>query len=197
MNSPSATNADGHSNHPGGTLPTSDPAPHSPVPPQTITFRDEHESDAPVVRRAHIGHWRAPAGLDLPPAILTPFLDQQHDLQERHIRTAHPRADRRMILVDGVAVGRICLDRRTMAWHIVDLALVAEAQGSGIGRVALRRVIQEAGRAGVKLTLEVTRDNGRAHRFYERAGFVGSGQDTETHLGMAYDPGLGSSGREG
>lgn len=154
---------------------------HPPEAVLTIAFREQQPADAAIVRRIHAAHWRAPASLDLPPALLTLLLDQQHDSQERHITARHPFADRRMILAHGVVVGRVCLDRSATPWHLVDLALLEDAQGHGIGRKVLRQLCDEAARAGVAIVLDVARDNLRAEALYRLSGFVASGEDDDTH----------------
>ena len=162
---------------------------HQDMKPDRITFRDECPADAAVIRRAHASHWRAPPGFDLPAALLAPLLDQQHRLQERHIAATHPGADRRMIITDGVAVGRICLNRDARPWQIVDFALVVDAQGRGIGRAVLNAVKDAAARAGAAILLEVARDNARAQAFYHRAGFGPAGGDSGTHFRLMWSIG--------
>lgn len=154
--------------------------------PDRIMFRPETPDDAALIARAHTGHWRAPAGFALPAPMLATLLAQQHAGQERHIASRHPGAERRMILADGMAVGRLCLDRTTLPWHIIDLALVAEATGQGIGRAVLDRLKAEAASANAALMLDVAHDNPRAQALYHRAGFIPAGGDSATHPRMMW-----------
>ncbi len=156
--------------------------------PDRIRFRHECATDTSVIRHAHAGHWRAPPGVDLPSALLAQLLDQQHRLQEHHIATAHPDADRRMILCDGMAVGRICLVRDARHRQVVDLALVAEAQGRGIARIVLNYLMDEATPARAAILLDVARDNVRAQALYRRAGFGPVGKDSCTHFRWIWHP---------
>jgi len=56
--------------------------------------------------------------------------------------------------------------------HINNLAIRPELRGRGLGRILLRRVLEEAERIGAKhATLEVRRSNVAARRLYEGAGF--------------------------
>lgn len=56
--------------------------------------------------------------------------------------------------------------------HINNLAVRPELRGRGVGRVLLRRALEEAERMGaVHATLEVRRSNEPARRLYEGAGF--------------------------
>jgi ribosomal protein S18 acetylase RimI-like enzyme len=154
--------------------------------PDRIMFRPETTEDAALVARAHAGHWRAPPDFALPAPMLATLLAQQHAMQERHIAGLHPGAERRMILADGVAVGRLCLDRTTLPWHIVDVAVVAEATGQGIGRAVLDALKDEAAAANAPLVLEVAHDNIRAQALYHRVGFIPAGGDSATHRRMAW-----------
>lgn len=120
--------------------------------------------------------------LPLPEEALARLCDQQHDLQERHIAAYHPDAERRMILHRGVVIGRLCLDRGGNPWRIVDVALLPEAQGRGLGSAALRRIFAEADHAGVAIDLHVGRDNPRAQMLYRRLGFVDASGGGDSHI---------------
>lgn len=107
---------------------------------------------------------------------------QQHDLQERHIATHHPDADRRIILASGKAVGRLCIDRGSDIWRIVDVVLVPEAQRRGIGSAAIRLVLAEAETEGASVDLHVGRENTSAEALYRRLGFIDAMSASQTHL---------------
>lgn len=138
-----------------------------------VSFRPEGPADGDLIRRAHVAH-RAGlfAGFGWPADALARLCDQQHDLQETHIAAHHPSADRRMIVAGGQVLGRLCLDATAAPWRIVDVALLPEAQGRGIGTAALRLVLAEAAAAGVAVELHVAHDNPRAEALYRREGFV-------------------------
>jgi [ribosomal protein S18]-alanine N-acetyltransferase len=56
--------------------------------------------------------------------------------------------------------------------HINNLAVRPEMRSRGVGRILLRRALEEAERLGaVHATLEVRRSNEAARRLYEAAGF--------------------------
>lgn len=117
------------------------------------------------------------AALDLDANALAMLCDQQHVLQETHISRQYPHAERRMILADGKPVGRLCLDRRTepgrgMVWWVIDIALVPEAQGRGVGTSALSLLRAEAAAVHVPIELTVSIANPRAAELYLRLGFV-------------------------
>lgn len=147
-----------------------------------VSFRAETPADHDLIRRAHVAH-RAVlfAGFGWSADALARLCDQQHRLQETHIAAHHPGADRRMIVAGGRVVGRLCLDATAAPWRIVDIALLPEAQGGGIGTAALRLVFAEAAAAGVAVDLHVALDNPRAEALYRREGFVDAIGAAATH----------------
>ncbi len=113
----------------------------------------------------------------LPPAMLT----QQAELAHRGYRTAFPDAMFRIALIDGQPVGRIAIDwNRNGAAHTVDIAVLPDFQGAGIGRAMLRAWLDVADDHGLATSLEVVADN-PARQVYERLGFVPTAAMDETY----------------
>ena len=96
---------------------------------------------------------------------------------------------------DGRPLGRLVLDRRTDDIRVVDVALMPEEQGQGIGTAVLREVLAEADVAGVPVTLHVVATS-PARRLYERLGFrtvEGEPQGDIVHVPMERTPDLGAA----
>jgi len=55
--------------------------------------------------------------------------------------------------------------------YIVELQVLPELQGRGIGTAVVRKVIEQGANRGVPVTLSVVPANPRAKRLYERLGF--------------------------
>jgi ribosomal protein S18 acetylase RimI-like enzyme len=106
------------------------------------------------------------------------FLSSQYELQLQ----AFSDADTLVIEADGVAVGRLLLRRTPGELEVVDLAVLADRRGEGIGTAVLEALGAAADAEGRKAILQVERGN-PALRLYERLGFVVTGQ-TERHLVM-------------
>ena len=114
----------------------------------------------------------AAAGWDGP--TLEAFLRDQYWLQDRHYRAVFPEASFAVIEVDGVAAGRLYVDRAAPAIHILDIALLPEYRGQGIGGELLEDLAREADAGGRPLSLMVEVDN-RAAGLYRRMGFLDQG----------------------
>ena len=98
------------------------------------------------------------------------FLRRQFDAQDQWYREQYPRASFEVIVVDGEPAGRLYLNRGDAEIRIVDIALLPEHRGHGIGASLLRDLLAEADAAGRRVTIHVERLN-PALRLYERLGF--------------------------
>jgi len=98
------------------------------------------------------------------------FCRMQFDAQSAHYQTHYPDASFDIIERDGVAAGRLLVWRSGKEILIVDIALLPEHRGAGIGTKFLRELQDEARSAAKPLTIHVERYN-PALRLYERLGF--------------------------
>lgn len=99
------------------------------------------------------------------------FLQMQFDAQQRHYRAYFPNASHDLILVDGQPVGRIYVDRRETEIRILDLTLLPEARGRGVGTLILQELMKEAAEADKALSIYVESFN-RSLGLFQRLGFV-------------------------
>src|SRR5687767_12760814 len=98
------------------------------------------------------------------------FCRQQFDAQSAHYRENYPGASLQVIEKEGELLGRLYVARWEREIRIMDIALLPEHRGSGIGTQLLRELQEEARSAGKSLTIHVERFN-PALRLYERLGF--------------------------
>jgi ribosomal protein S18 acetylase RimI-like enzyme len=98
------------------------------------------------------------------------FLRAQFDAQDRWYREHYTQATYEVILVGGEPAGRLYLHRGEAEIRIVDIALLPEHRGNGVGTSVLRDLLAEADAAGKRVTIHVERLN-PALRLYERLGF--------------------------
>ena len=94
----------------------------------------------------------------------------QFDAQDAWWREHYAQASFDVILVDGEPAGRLYVLRGESEIRIVDIALLPEQRGNGVGSSLLRDLLAEADAAGKSVTIHVERMN-PALRFYERLGF--------------------------
>jgi ribosomal protein S18 acetylase RimI-like enzyme len=95
------------------------------------------------------------------------FLRAQFDAQDAWWRENYRDASFDVVVVDGEPAGRLYLHRGETEIRIVDIALLPEHRGKGVGSALLRGVIAE----GKRVTIHVERMN-PALRLYERLGFT-------------------------
>jgi len=82
-----------------------------------------------------------------------------------------------VIEIDGQPGGGLWLELTPEKLHIVELQLLPEMQGKGIGTAVVQRVIEQGANQGVPVTLSVVRANPLAKRLYERLGFEVCGHE--------------------
>jgi ribosomal protein S18 acetylase RimI-like enzyme len=98
------------------------------------------------------------------------FLDQQFGAQYQHYQLHYPTCERNIIEKDGQAIGRLWIDEWRDQIRLVDIALMPEWRGSGVGSMLLDDVLARGVRAGKPVTIHVESYN-PALRLYERLGF--------------------------
>jgi ribosomal protein S18 acetylase RimI-like enzyme len=98
------------------------------------------------------------------------FLDQQFGAQYQHYQLHYPTCERNIVEKDGKAIGRLWIDEWRDQIRLVDIALLPEWRGSGIGSMLLEDVLARGARAGKPVTIHVESYN-PALRLYERLCF--------------------------
>ena len=91
-----------------------------------------------------------------------------------------------IILLSGTPVGLLKVVRSEDNWDLVQIQILPERQGGGLGSIILKKLLADADEAGVSVSLSVLRAN-PARRLYERLGFRIVGEN-----GHAYDMRYGS-----
>lgn len=99
------------------------------------------------------------------------FLDMQFRAQDQHYRIHYAEADWLVILQGDTPIGRLYLDRRADTDHILDISLLAEHRGGGLGTALLSDLLDGAAGSGRTVTIHVEKFN-PAMRLYQRLGFV-------------------------
>ncbi len=144
------------------------------------------EADADAVAEIRVRGWRtAYAGL-LPGGHLD-ALDAAEDAARRRERLAAGDArvaDLVAESAEGDVVGWVCFgpcrdaDQQADTAELYALYLRPERIGTGVGRSLCAAAVEGTRKRGyARMSLWVVRDNARARRFYERAGFAPDGAE--------------------
>ena len=140
--------------------------------PEGITLRQAARSDDGFLRNLYAStRSEEMALLDWSDAEKYEFLTMQFDAQTAYWAERYPHTDRLIVTDRGQPVGRLYLDRRDDEIRVVDIALLSEYRGRGVGRALMQQVISEAHGCGKAVRIHVERNN-PALRLYQRLGFV-------------------------
>jgi GNAT superfamily N-acetyltransferase len=137
----------------------------------TVSLRPETVDDRPFLRDLHLSvRDEEPGFRELAPANRTALLDQQFTWQHAHYLAAFPQGWFTIVMVDDRPAGRFYLARLADCMRVIDISLLPEYRGQGIGTQLLKNVQAESVRTGLPIRLSVVRSNS-AGSFYARLGF--------------------------
>lgn len=105
------------------------------------------------------------------PTLAASIIAMQQRLQIADYRERFPDAVYLILEEAGEPVARIVVDHGPLAVRLVDIALLPQARGRGIGSAVLRALQQWAADHRLPLTLSVHRTNPQARRLYLSLGF--------------------------
>jgi ribosomal protein S18 acetylase RimI-like enzyme len=109
--------------------------------------------------------------VEWPPGQREWFVRMQFDAQDHEYRRANPEGRFDVVELDGRPAGRLYVDRRPGDLRIVDIALLPEFRGCGVGRRLLTELQRQAAAEGRIVSIHVEVHN-RAAGLYESLGFV-------------------------
>jgi ribosomal protein S18 acetylase RimI-like enzyme len=146
---------------------------------ELVTLRAETSADEPFLRElyastranelAQVPDWSA--------SQRTEFLDMQFDAQRSYYREHFPAARFDIIEVEEKPVGRLYLALGEESINLMDIALLPEHRGAGIGGALTGAVQSFAASHGIAVLLHVEETNA-AMRLYQRLGFEVVGEQT-------------------
>jgi ribosomal protein S18 acetylase RimI-like enzyme len=136
----------------------------------SVALRPAEEKDRPFLVRLYAGT-REPEleASGLPREQWGAFVEHQYAAQSRHYES-YEDTSFDVVLVDGEPAGRLIVARWAEELRVVDIALLPEYRGRGIGGGLMRALLEEADERGVKTSIHVERFN-PAQRLYARLGF--------------------------
>lgn len=138
---------------------------------ETISFRPETDEDIPFLMRLYAST-RSEEMKMVPwsDEAKGQFLAMQFQAQRDHYRRYFVTGEYQVIEQHGVPIGRLYVDRTPTDIHIIDIALLPEHRGRGLGRILLQEILDEAAASGRTVTIFVEQFNPARH-LYDRLGF--------------------------
>ncbi|RMH20876.1 MAG: N-acetyltransferase [Acidobacteria bacterium] len=139
--------------------------------PDDLTLRPIDDRDLPFLRRLYAStRQQELAPVPWSEEQKEAFLRFQFDAQHAYYQEQFPGAAFDLVLRGEEAIGRLYVDRREEEIRLIDVALLPEHRGRGIGGALMRRLLAEARGAGKKVRIHVEHNN-PAQRLYRRLGF--------------------------
>lgn len=154
--------------------------------PIAATLRPETEDDIPSLLAIY-------ASTRADEMALVPWTTEQKDefvrmqflCQRKHYRENYDGATFDIIQLDGRSAGRLYVFRGPTEIRIIDISILPEYRGKGIGQELLSRILTEARQHRLVVSIHVERNN-RALRLYERLGFRPIDEEGPVYLRMEY-----------
>jgi ribosomal protein S18 acetylase RimI-like enzyme len=115
------------------------------------------------------------------------FVLQQFTAQQEWWVTRYTDTSFDLVLRGGLPIGRLYVARWPREIRIVDIALIPEWRGRGLGSTLLKELMREGDAAGKPVSIHVEQYN-PARRLYERLGFGYGGEASGVYLLMIRQP---------
>jgi ribosomal protein S18 acetylase RimI-like enzyme len=158
------------------------------MPPPGVQLRPITPEDAELLCRIYAStRTEELARVPWTPEQKAAFLRMQFEAQHAHYQQHYRGADFLVVLRGELPVGRLYLHRSAGDLRIVDIALLPEHRGTGLGEALLRELQEEARASGRKLSIHVERLN-RALGLYQRLGFRTVQDEGGVYLLMEWTP---------
>lgn len=150
-----------------------------------VALRPIADADEPLLRRVYAstraGELAAVPWTEQQKAA---FTDQQFTARAAHYAQHYPGMTRDVVVVDGADAGQLLVARWEREIRIVDVALLPEHRGAGVGTTLLKGLMDEAAAAGQALSIHVERTN-PILALYARLGFAPVAEEG-VHLRMEW-----------
>ena len=153
-----------------------------------VDLRPAADADAGFLFEVYAASRReplAPLGWDRP--TVDGFLRTQYEAEQRDWRNHNAEAECHVVLRDGEPVGRLYLARNQHEVRILDLTLLPEHRGQGIGGALLRELLDEAARSRHTVRVHLERTS-PAVPLFRRLGFLHAATRGTTWL-LEWTPG--------
>ncbi|GAA3876964.1 hypothetical protein GCM10022381_19390 [Leifsonia kafniensis] len=142
----------------------------------TVTLRTAARGDDALIRRLFTDS-RAADFAHLPgtDAAAQAIVDLQFTAHAAMLSTRYPDAEHKVITAHGSPVGHIVTNTLPGSIRLVDIAVLAEHQGHGLGTAVLDALLSHADATVRTVELSVWELNEPAIRWYQRHNFITTG----------------------
>ena len=142
-----------------------------------LHFRPIEAADEPFLSRLYASTRQTEmARSGWPAEAIAEFLAQQFTLQHRYYQEHFPDGEFWLIERDGQAIGRLYLFWGETTLQLIDISLLPEYRGAGLGTGLITDLLARAEARGLAVGLHVEGDN-PALRLYRRLGFEVVGEN--------------------
>ncbi len=142
-----------------------------------IRARAPHDGDFAFLARLYASTRMDLQSAAADPAFVAALIAMQQRFQAAGYRHDFPDAAYLVLEQQGAPCGRIVVHAGPAALRLVDIALLPELRGQGLGRHILRALQGCSARHGLALTLSVHHANPNARRLYAALGFLSYSRD--------------------
>lgn len=157
-----------------------------------ISYRPSTEEDLPFLALVYAStRLEEVAQSGWPLEMQHQFLAHQADAQHLHYRRHYPDAEWLVIERGGEAIGRLFIEQWSSQIRLIDISLLPQGRGGGVGTAILTDLQEMAAAAGKPLTIHVERNN-PAMSLYLRLGFAKTDEHGVYDL-MEWLPAAGAS----
>lgn len=141
-----------------------------------VTLRALHSDDMAFIERLFAGS-RAEemSRTGWPAEQIAAFLSQQFNAQHTYYQAHYSDGELLIIELDGQPIGRLYMFWGATTLNLIDITLLPEFQGRGIGSSLIEAQLRRADEQGLKVELFVETFN-PAQRLYGRLGFYVCGE---------------------
>lgn len=136
-----------------------------------IGARAPADGDAALLARLYASTRMDLHSVTADPAFVAALVAMQQRLQAAGYRNDFPAASYLLLEYGGAPCGRIVVDAGAQSLRLVDIALLPDMRGQGLGSAVLRALQACAAQHGLPLALSVHHSNPRARRLYLAHGF--------------------------
>jgi len=148
-----------------------------------VTLRPESPEDEPFIRRLILETVAGQLGASAwPEPMRSHLLGIQYTARRQSHRVNYPEAASQVIQADGADAGWAVVNTLPDEVRLVDIMVLPELRGRGIGTAVIREILAVGAAAGKPVRLNVDIMNRGAFQLYERLGFRRTGGDEVQHF---------------